>query len=65
MPGMQLPDGRIVPLHQYNAEMQKIRGLGDLVARATSAIGIKACSPCEERQRRLNALFPNPFNRGR
>jgi hypothetical protein len=29
-------------------------GLGDVVKRATSAIGIKPCGPCSERARRLN-----------
>ena len=29
-------------------------GLGDVVKAATSAIGIKPCTPCQERARRLN-----------
>jgi hypothetical protein len=35
-----------------------MQGFGDLVARATNALGIPACGPCAERQARLNALFP-------
>ena len=30
------------------------RGLGDMVAAATSAVGIKPCSPCKRRQEILN-----------
>lgn len=38
-------------------------GLGDLAARATSAIGIKPCSPCEARRRALNGLMPQVMRR--
>jgi hypothetical protein len=30
-------------------------GLGDVIKRATSAVGIKPCGGCEERARRLNS----------
>jgi hypothetical protein len=30
-------------------------GLGDVVKRATSAVGIKPCAPCAERAERLNS----------
>jgi len=33
-------------------------GLGDLIAKATSAVGIKPCSPCEARRRAMNGAFP-------
>lgn len=33
-------------------------GLGDAIARGTKALGIKPCSPCEERRRKLNGLMP-------
>jgi hypothetical protein len=36
----------------------KIRGLGDVVAKATSAVGIKPCSGCKKRQEALNKMFP-------
>jgi hypothetical protein len=38
-------------------------GLGDLVARATSAVGIKPCTPCEQRKQMLNGLFPRVWRR--
>lgn len=37
---------------------QKWRGLGDVVASATKAIGIKPCGGCTERQKWLNKLVP-------
>ena len=37
---------------------QKSRGLGDTVAKITSAIGIKPCGGCKERQDKLNKLIP-------
>lgn len=36
----------------------KVRGLGDVIARATSAIGIKPCGGCKQRQETLNKLIP-------
>jgi hypothetical protein len=33
-----------------------LRGLGDVVARVTSAIGIKPCGGCKKRQQKLNEL---------
>lgn len=38
----------------------KVRGLGDIVARATKSVGIKPCGKCKERQRKLNKLAPMP-----
>ncbi len=36
------------------------RGLGDMVKRLTTAIGIKTeCRPCQQRQIALNRLAPN------
>jgi len=29
-------------------------GLGDAVASVTQAVGVKPCSPCEERKKKLN-----------
>jgi hypothetical protein len=29
-------------------------GAGDVVKKVTNALGIKTCSPCEERRKRLN-----------
>ena len=36
---------------------KEIQGLGDVVAAATSAIGIEPCEGCKERQFGLNRLF--------
>lgn len=32
--------------------------LGDAIARATSALGVKPCAPCKQRQEALNRLIP-------
>lgn len=44
-----------------------IRGLGDLVKKATDALGIPQCGGCQERQKKLNEWFPipNPLRRPR
>lgn len=34
------------------------KGLGDTVAKATKAVGIKPCGGCKKRQRLLNRLIP-------
>lgn len=36
----------------------KSRGLGDTIAKVTSAIGIKPCGGCKKRQELLNKLIP-------
>lgn len=36
----------------------RMRGLGDLVARATSAVGIRPCGGCRKRQEALNRAVP-------
>lgn len=41
-----------------SAPPEKIRGLGDAVARVTKAVGIKPCGPCERRREWLNKYFP-------
>lgn len=38
-------------------------GMGDVIARATGALGIKPCTPCEERRRRLNGILPGVWRR--
>jgi len=40
------------------ARPKKIKGLGDVIANITSAVGIVPCEGCKERQAKLNALFP-------
>jgi hypothetical protein len=47
-------------VHQIAADrssQQGAVGLGDLVHRATSALGIKRCAPCAKRQAALNAMI--------
>jgi len=36
----------------------RLRGLGDAVARFTTALGIPQCGGCEERQETLNSWLP-------
>ena len=36
----------------------QLRGLGDVVAKVTSAVGVKPCGKCKERQAKLNKLVP-------
>jgi hypothetical protein len=38
-----------------------LTGLGDVVSIATSAVGVKPCGGCKQRQEKLNQIFP--FNR--
>lgn len=45
-----------VPLGQSEGP----RGLGDLIARWTSSVGLKPCAKCRRRQRALNRRFPFP-----
>jgi hypothetical protein len=40
------------------AESAGMRGLGDVVAAATSMVGIKPCGGCKQRQEALNKMFP-------
>lgn len=42
----------------YKAPVPNSRGLGDTIARATSAVGIKPCGGCKQRQALLNRLVP-------
>jgi hypothetical protein len=50
-------------VHQRCAAQPTHLGLGDVVAAATKAVGIKPCTPCEARQRQLNGLFPRVWKR--
>lgn len=38
--------------------LRRSRGLGDTIAKATKAVGIKPCGGCKRRQAWLNALAP-------
>lgn len=37
---------------------RRFRGLGDVIAAGTSAVGIPACKGCKDRQAALNRLVP-------
>jgi hypothetical protein len=37
---------------------ERIRGVGDVVAKVTKAVGIKPCPPCQKRRQWLNKYFP-------
>ena len=39
-------------------KVERMAGAGDLIARATSAVGIKPCGGCKKRQQKLNKLVP-------
>jgi len=47
-----------VVLFEKNLNPPAARGLGDVIARATSAIGITPCGGCKQRQEALNKLIP-------
>ena len=51
-------DGKVDVVSFTAATPTNIRGLGDMVAAATSAIGIKPCASCKQRQIALNNLIP-------
>lgn len=46
------------PLFGKAAKKEPLRGLGDVVAAATKAVGIKPCGGCKERQKLLNKIVP-------
>ena len=45
------------PLDRFHAP-DRSRGLGDTIAKITSAIGITPCGECSKRQQLLNQLLP-------
>lgn len=54
---------RVHSAHQNPAPQPTHYGAGDLVAKATGALGIKPCAPCDKRRQQLNGLFPNVWRR--
>ena len=40
------------------ARPKKIKGLGDVIATITDAVGIEQCEGCKQRQDKLNKLLP-------
>jgi hypothetical protein len=54
---VDIVDGRPT-IGEMLAEVDAITGLGDVVAAATKAIGIKPCGGCQQRREALNKLLP-------
>lgn len=46
------------PHWRRNCPETKSRGLGDTIAKVTTALGIPPCGGCKERQEKLNKLVP-------
>lgn len=55
--GVELRDGRPI-ITEMLSEVDGINGLGDVVAAATKAIGIKPCGGCQRRREALNKMMP-------
>ena len=51
------PDGA-VEVHDVEIRDPRSTGLGDTIAKATKAVGIKPCGGCKKRQAKLNKLIP-------
>lgn len=47
-------------VHQFAADNSS--GLGDVVHRATSAVGMKRCGACAKRHAKMNGWFRNLFS---
>lgn len=64
MDGLTAPDaaqGNVAPPAAPVAPAparERMRGLGDAVARMTKAVGIKPCGGCQKRREALNRAFP-------
>jgi hypothetical protein len=39
-------------------QVKKVKGVGDVIAKVTEAVGIVPCDGCNERKEKLNKLFP-------
>ena len=54
------PPARLAPVppSAQPAPPERIRGLGDVVAKVTKAVGIKPCGPCQKRREALNRMVP-------
>lgn len=49
---------RIISITRSCNNKKKSRGLGDTIAKLTSAVGIKPCGGCKKRQEWLNKAIP-------
>lgn len=59
----QLVDTFAAQHQEHRSPAQGHYGAGDLVARATSALGIQPCTPCEARRAALNQALPKLWRR--
>jgi hypothetical protein len=57
-PVYELPVVTATPATPPPSAPARMRGLGDVIARATTAIGIKPCGGCKKRQEALNKAVP-------
>ena len=57
-PAIVSRDGGSVLLDDAHQAFPSLRGLGDVVATVTTALGVKPCPPCKERQKTLNDAVP-------
>ena len=51
-------DGTAKLLSFERAQPRPMRGLGDAIAAATTAVGIRPCAGCQKRKEALNRLVP-------
>lgn len=49
--------------HAHKPAQPTHYGLGDLIAKATGAVGIQPCTPCEARKQAANRLLPRLWRR--
>lgn len=40
------------------SDQNRLRGIGDVIAKITKSVGIPQCGACKKRQEALNAAFP-------
>lgn len=50
-------------VRQTSQPADQYYGAGDIVAKATGALGIKPCAPCEKRKAMLNGMFPRVWRK--
>lgn len=55
---------RIITAAERTSRRNKWRGLGDVIASATKALGIKTCGPCNQRREALNKAVPFKSSNG-
>jgi hypothetical protein len=53
-----MPQAASAPAAAPAPPRERMRGLGDAVARVTKAVGIKPCGGCQKRRELLNKAFP-------